>query len=217
MNPIMSRFCNTDIIIGKVQINRHNLYTYCDNNPIRHADAQGMKPYDLFDSELEAVLDFASCYNNNPIEYASMIYESEGQFFYSEPQSGNDHEIESLNFNPAIPISGTPISFVHTHTNDRSILTAYWPSEHDIYALINNAYSHAYLVVPDNSVIKMTKDSNMSDDPLEAFLQVNISAISGGVKEATDGCEMNVLDFQRRVSNIYKEKVKSLLFLWGIW
>ena len=210
-NPIWQRFINDDTIMSG------NLFAYCENEPIKYADAQGTVPYQLFGSELEAVYDFASCYNDKAIEYASMIYESEGQFFYSEPQSGTDHEIEFLNFNPDIPIQGTPISFVHTHTNDRSILTAYWPSDYDIYALINNTYSHAYLVVPDNSVVKMTKDSNMSDVREEAFFQVKISAISGGVKEATDGCEMNIGDFQRRVSDIYKEKVKSLPFLWGIW
>ena len=57
----------------------------------------------------------------------------------------------------------------------------------------------------------------MSDVPGEALFQVKISAISGGLMKATDGREMNTGDFQRRVSDIYKEKVKSLLFLWGIW
>ena len=210
-SPTYDRFINNDTIM------KGNLFAYCENEPIKYADTQGTAPYQLFGSELEAVYDFANCYNDKAIEYAAMIYEKEGQYFYSEPQSGTDEEIKSFNFNPNISISGSPISFVHTHTNDRSKLRAFWPSDQDILTFCASTYSHAYLIVPDNSVVKMTRNSNNPDSSTDAFFQVKISAISGGLMKATDGREMNIADFQTVVSSAYEIKVNFFSwapFLW---
>lgn len=224
-NPLKSRFINTDALIGKARINRHNLFSYCDNKPDKYVDTQGAEPYDLFDSEFEAVVDFAECYNGEAIEYAAVIFESEEQFFYAEPQSGIDHNVDSFALNPDIPISGTPVSFVHTHTNDKRNLRAFWPSEGDIQTLCGSTYSHSYLVVPDGSVIEMEKASNLptitestsEEERWQALMGVKVYAISGGVMKATKGAAMDFVSFSAVVSDKYKNKVNLFWWIPFIW
>ena len=40
-NTSMCRFCNSDTYIGIAQINAHNMYAYCRNNPINQIDSLG--------------------------------------------------------------------------------------------------------------------------------------------------------------------------------
>ena len=222
---LMCRFINTDTLVGRVRIIRHNLFSYCDNKPDKYIDTQGTEPYDMFDSELEAVTDFAECYNDEPIEYAAVIFENEGQYFYAEPQSGTEQRVAAFNLNPDIPISGTPVSFVHSHTNNKRILQAFWPSDADIQTLCASTYSHSYLVVPDGSFIKMEKTSSLPtitessslDERWQALLDVEVYAISGGVKNATKGKTMNFVSFSELVSAKYQTKVDWFWWLPFIW
>ena len=133
--------------------------------------------------------------------------------------------MEFFKLNPDIPISGTPVSFVHTHTNNRRILRAFWPSEKDIQTLCESTYSHSYLIVPDGSVIKMEKASSLptitestsEEESWQALMDVKVYAISGGVMKATKGAAMDFASFSEVVSDKYKNKVNWLWWIPFIW
>lgn len=78
-NPEWGRFISEDTIVADVgNIEGHNLYQYCLNNPINKADYDGHKPGDLFNSIDEAARDMANYINTKSIsenrEYAGVIY-----------------------------------------------------------------------------------------------------------------------------------------------
>lgn len=95
-------------------------YAYCNNNPVKYIDINGLRPGDFFWTMDEAAIDFGLFFNDNSIrqniEYSSSILKvknSRGElgFTYSFPNTGNkDTSEHSIEYGPV-----EHVGYVHTH------------------------------------------------------------------------------------------------------
>jgi len=91
-------------------------FTYCNNNPMKFVDKNGLKPGDPFDSIESAAIDFANTFNARSVdenrEYGSSIYKSgDNQYTYSEPSTSNS----TLEVEPSSPNGEKSVSTIHSH------------------------------------------------------------------------------------------------------
>ena len=101
-------------------------YAYCNNNPMKFVDRNGLEPGDPFDSIEAAAIDFANTFNARSVqedrEYGSSIYKTENnKFTYSEPAisdkiSDRNLRADKLEVEPSLPPDGSKdISKIHSH------------------------------------------------------------------------------------------------------
>ena len=128
-DPVVGRFINADGIGGKVgELGSHNIFAYCENNPIHRFDPIGQAWYDAICRGISTVLDMifpgskarAEKMMNSPSPYDCVNYitsgfadTAKGAFFPEEPLSAQ-HWIDSAATAAALVGLGAGISSAKT-------------------------------------------------------------------------------------------------------
>ena len=212
--PNRCRFINADVVLGKRKIVWHNLYAYCANNCINAVDSLGTEPFDLFQTELDAVYDFAMLYSSSEVEVAAIIYCYKDEYFYGTTSFGNERSatLPSADYSSCNLV--TPIAFIHTHPGNVEGTVPYIPSEQDIYSLCAGPYTRSYLAVFDGSVLKMDRGSNEAtlpspatlDEMFTVLLTTQVSALKGPVHDAIQNISQGYIDYTVISSEVYSKK-----------
>lgn len=101
-----------------------NLYVYCMNNPVMWTDKFGMNAYDHFDSERDAVEDWAYNYYAQSdyvrFEWASMLFKRKehGKWYYSYTwgeHSQTPHNTSTVRIETYVPKDAITIGAIHSH------------------------------------------------------------------------------------------------------
>jgi uncharacterized protein RhaS with RHS repeats len=93
-----------------------NLFIYVSNNPVNFWDPFGMAPGDPYPSEDEAAVDASldahTATAATGVEYGGLIYEKDGNYYYSVLVKGNERTVNI--WAADIDEDGSVVSYYHT-------------------------------------------------------------------------------------------------------
>jgi RHS repeat-associated protein len=204
--PATARFTTADPVRDG-----SNWFAYVNNDPVNWVDPWGLNPGDIFQSELDAVKDFAMTYNDDSIrnksEYASSIFSFKSQktgediYSYTVPNKG-----ANSGASPSLPVgSGSNIvAYIHTHGSYKAGANTYEkqydyniPSQKDqSYAFKNK--KPVYTVGPAGAVNKFDPDINSGGYNAGTFINKEWNNIPKDPRDVVNPLNTNVVDLRSR-------------------